>query len=480
MLLALISLLASAQPNLTFYPFDDQFNSSDYNPSFLTSSQQFTFSMFPLGGASINYNHQKDIRKMVSNFLSGISSDNDYRKFLESMVSESTFHQNLETSLLSFTYHSNFGFFNFRIKECESFSAQLESDLAKFILKSDIRSVGINQQQDMPIQAIHYREYSLGYSFKSRMKRLSAGIRAKVYFGKSAVYSGLSGSIQKENGEYIFRSLGLVNLSFPENMVSNPGTTNSTENNGTKAINYILNRGNPGFGVDLGIRYRFTPDLTFSMSAIDIGKINWNTNLNSKIFNVEYKLPGNSFTNTALIGEGQTITKTIENYTYSDSIAKIFRSTYERSAFSRPLPITFYTGIKYRYAQNLSFCLTDRYVWLKDMDYNSFSFAVTYDINKKITISSGYSAISDSYINIPLALLIRKKNGQFYIGTDNLISIVAPSYAKFAGFSFGACFYLFKNRDLTWKSSDELPFYRPRKIKKNRNSGKILKAYSEN
>jgi hypothetical protein len=272
----------------------------------------------------------------------------------------------------------------------------------------------------------------------------------------------------------------LVNLSFPEvNSINPDDVPNISEIKGSKAINYLLNRGNPGFGVDIGFKYRFTPDLTFSVSAIDLGKINWNTNLNSKVFSVEYQLPDNSFTNTSTIGEVNTITKTIENYSYSDSIADIFHSTYERTAFSRSMPLTFYAGIKYQFDPNFSISLIDRYLMIKNMNYNSFSIAVKYDIHKNISLSTGYSMIGDSYINIPFALLFRQKYGQIYLGTDNLVSVLAPSFTNFAGVSFGACFYLFTKRDLSLNSSYYLPFYKPRKIKKNQKNGQILKEYPE-
>jgi hypothetical protein len=477
LVLELISTLANAQPNLFYYSFDDQFNSSDYNPAFLTSRQKYTFSIIPMGGTSFGYNNQAEIRNMVSKFLSGVSTDNDYKDVLESMVGQASFHQNIESTLLSFTYQSNIGFLNFRIKENESFSALIGSDIAKFMFKSDMLSVAVDQIQELPAQAMHYREYSLGYSFKSRMNRLSAGIRAKVYFGKSAFNSGISGSIQKESGDYFFRSWGLVNLSFPEGKIINADGTPNVSEISSKTIKYLFNGGNLGLGIDLGIKYRITPNLTFSMSMIDLGKINWKTNLNSKVFNGEYKLPKNSFTNTSTSGEVQTITKTSDNYSYSDSISNIFYLTYDRSAFSSSLPVNIYSGIKYQFNPNFSLSLTDRYIMVKDMSYNSFSVSTNFNVNKKMSLSTGYSVIGDSYINIPMALLFKQDFGQFYIGTDNLVSILAPSLTNFAGASFGVCFYLFKERELFWKPTDKLPFYKPRKIKKNRKDGKILKPY---
>ena len=257
LMLAMVSM-AKAQFNLAFYPLEDQFNSSNYNPAFLTSPEKLTFSIIPFGGTSIGYNSQAIIKDLFTKILSGEIPDDDYyMNVLESMANKSLFNQNIESALLNFTYRSKLGFFNFRIKENEIFSASAKGDLTKFILKDNIQSVVINQIQALPSQAIHYREYSLGYSYKSPMNRFSAGIRAKLYFGKAALFSSLYGSINNESNDYVLNITGYVKTSFPESAKSgNSETPDFTKISGSKIANYMLNSGNPGVGVDLGINYK--------------------------------------------------------------------------------------------------------------------------------------------------------------------------------------------------------------------------------
>lgn len=473
LMLVMVSLV-QAQPNMAFYSFYDQFNSSGYNPSFLTSREKFTISIFPFGETSVRFNNQKAIGNLVSKFLNGISSDEEFRDVLNSMVDQSTFHQNMESILLNFTYRSKIGFFNFRIKENESFSASAEGELTKFILKSDLRSVRVNQIQKLPSQVVHHREYSLGYSYKSRMNNFSAGIRAKLYYGKLAVYSGLSGSIQNESNEFMLKTSGLVNISFPvEKENELVGTPNFTAFSISKLTSYLLNTGNPGFGVDLGIKYNITPELTLSISAIDLGRITWKTNLNSKFLDGFYQLPTNTYKYTHE-GDVQIVTKTINNFSYSDSISSLFDLNYDHSAFTRPMPLNVYSGIKYELDTDLSVSVSNRYFILKDMSYNSFSITANYEVNKKLSISSGYSVIGNSFFNIPLAILFKQNFGQIYLGTDNLNSIFIPSMSDFAGVSFGACFYLFQKRDLFGTATEDFPFHQPRKIKKKKSNGLII------
>lgn len=467
---------AKAQPNLAFYPLEDQFNSFDYNPAFLTSREKFTFSIFPLAATTVGYNNQEVIRDMTSKFIDGVITNDDYKNAFNKMINQSSFLQNAESSLLSFTYRSKIGFFNFRIKDSEYFIATVEGGITKFIFKPEISSVIIDQIQTLRAQTSHYREYSLGYSYKSRNKRLTSGIRAKLYFGKFAFFSNISGSIQRDPGslnDYILKASGLVNISFPENTIKTPEGSKTTYGfSNSKIRDYVFNTGNPGMGVDLGIKYQYTPELTLSISIIDLGKINWKSNLHTRKIDQEYEL-----SNYEISPNGQTITKTNLS-SYSDTINFSLFSL-DSAAFSRPLPMSLYGGIKYQVNPGFSLSITDRYVVVKDLNYNSLSVSANFDVSKKLSISTGYSMIADSYFNIPLALLVRGNRGQFFLGTDNLTSIVFPSLGEFAGISFGACFYLFTRRDLSMKPSDLTPFYRPRKIIKRRNSGLIINERPE-
>jgi len=184
LVLALI-FKGNAQTNMSFYPIENQFNSSSYNPAFLTSGAQFTFSIFPLAGTNIGFNNQKEIQHLLSKLISGVNNDDDYIDIVKSMVGQPTYNQKLETELLTFTYRSHFGFLNFRIMENVAFSASVKGPVSEFMILPEVRSVFVDQVQNIPVQITHYREYSIAYSLPQENHKLSAGIRAKLYFGKS-------------------------------------------------------------------------------------------------------------------------------------------------------------------------------------------------------------------------------------------------------------------------------------------------------
>jgi len=471
---------AKAQSNMAFYPLEEQFNSSDFNPAFLNSREKFTFSIFPVGGSSIGYNNQEIIKELVLTSLHGITSDDEYKKVLQSITDRTSFNQNIESTLLTFTARTNIGFFNFRIKETQNFAAAVKGELTSFVFNKDIQSATIDRIQNLPAQAMHFREYSIGYSLPSQNHRFTAGIRPKIYFGKAAFFSGLSGSVQKDSANYMLRAGGKVKISIPMTQTPPTGDANSALDLGGKnSLKYLMNSGNPGFGIDLGIKYKITSDLALSVSVMDLGKIEWKSNLNSKIFDGEYPISETKVTSNIIGDQTEIITKNFINSSFSDSISNIFKQGLDTTEFSSAMPVNLFAGIKYRLNPKVNISLVDRYLYLKNLKSNSFTLLAEFNVNKKLSVSAGYSVISNSYTNLPLAFLYKIDFGQFYIGTDNILSFIVPSISDYAGLTFGTCFYLFRNRNLSNSITEDYPFYEPKKPKRNSKNGLIWKENAD-
>lgn len=471
---------ARAQSNMVFYSLEEHFNSASFNPAFLTSKNRFTFSIFPLAGTNIGYNNREEVKTMVDKLLSGANKADDYVNLAKKVVGRPSVNQKLESEWLTFTYRSKAGFLNFRIVENVSVAATISGPVSKFMVLPEVKSIAIGQTQKIPVLLMHYREYSLGYSMPPGNRRISAGIRAKLYFGKSAFSSEISGSVGGQSGKYFLKTWGNGNISVPqENIVNDDGTTSTVPGISPSAVkSYILNSGNTGVGVDLGIRYKITPDLTGSLSVIDLGKINWKNNLNSKNFEGEYNFELSGI-DPQMENGIETIGKTADSISFANTISKPFELTNVQTPFSTSLPVTIYAGLNYRLSPSVKLNLTDRYIRLKNLNHHSLSVTASFELNKKLTVNTGYSIIGNSYSNIPAAVFLDRDFGQIYLGTDNLLSLLLPSGSEFSGLTFGTCFYLFRKRDLYGSPTERFPFHKPKKVKKATGSGRILKEYPE-
>ncbi|HET6559395.1 MAG TPA: DUF5723 family protein [Prolixibacteraceae bacterium] len=469
----LLAVQVHAQPNLVFYPLNNQFNSFEYNPAFLTSSEKFTFSIVPVAYFNMSFNNQDIVKDMVSELRSGEITTQESRDIFTRMLRHPSFRQNVEGSWLNFTYRTKKGFLNFNISDRQFFSTSLKGELLDFLFRSDIRSTPIGRSQKVPFQGAHYREYSLGYAYTSRSKRLSAGVKAKLYFGKFAFYGNVQGSINNLSNNYAVTTAGIAHISLPEEMIESSGSRiNRIDLSKKNILTYFWNSGNPGLGMDLGIHYKVNPRLSVSASMVNLGKINWKNEVNSRSMVTQFYFPPGTYVPDTL-----AVPILIKRDTLSYAgIFHFSRLERDSAAFSRALPLHLYAGIKYQVNPGLSISLTDRYTVIKNLSYNSLTLLADFNVNPKLTLSTGYAMIGDAYFNLPLGLLLKQNFGQVYVGTDNLISFLVPSQADLAAFSIGACFYLFTHRNLLLKRDENTPFYQPRKTIKNQGSGFIIKA----
>jgi hypothetical protein len=471
---------SKSQTGFEFYPLENQYNSSSYNPAFLSSRGQFTLSIFPFAGTSIGYNNQSEIQQLVKKLISGINKDVEYINLAKIMVDRPTYNQRLENELLSFTYRAKDGFWNFRISENASFSASVKGPVSLFMIKPEVRSVAVGQVQKVPALILHYREYSIGYSTPEDHRALSLGVRAKLYYGKAAFSSGISGSVNELGGTYYLKMKGTASMSMPETSTPNDdGSVTTTPSlSGSSVQQYLMNSGTPGFGIDLGAKYQFTSKFSASASIIDLGAINWKNNLNSKDFNGNFLFKSWSINETEQNGV-RMINKTADSISFTDDVSSLFKVKPSNSTFSTPMPVTIYAGFNYTLNPIVQLNLTDRYIQLKRMSHNSFSLTANVELSKRFTLNTGFAAIGNAYNNIPFALLYNPDFGQIYIGTDNLLSVIAPQSSEFTGFSFGMCFYIFRKRDLYDNPTEAFPYHRPKKVKKVQNTGRIQQEYDE-
>lgn len=462
-LMLVFSILGYAQSNLVFYNEDEQFNASNFNPAFLTSQKKFTFSIFPLAGMTFGFNNQEVIKDVMTQFLEGDQTNEEFKGVFNSLIDQNLFFLNYETNLFKFGYNSDFGSFDFRIRENVLLMTDFKGDLSDFLTSPTFQSIAIDKPQLFGAEAIHYREYSLGFAKEIVKDKLSVGGRAKIYFGKSILFSEVSGKIVERSDTFFTQIAGPMRLSIP----SNPDLDNGIliDLNMAKDFdigNYITNAGNVGVGIDLGFNYEITPEIEFSASVIDLGRINWNKNINTLLFNDEYPFPTG---NIDIEADENGVPVLSKNFDRPLADTMTFSLRIDETSFSTTLPTTYYAGVKYQVNPKLNIGVVDRFSRAKGLNFNSFSLTAHYKATDKLSIITGYSIIGNSFSNIPIAILYKREGGQTYLGTDNVLSFLTKS-SEFSGISFGTCFYLFRGKKEKYQDPSEyLPFYKRKKSK---------------
>ncbi len=444
---------------MAFYQTEDQIVSPTYNPAFLTRQTNFVLSIFPLAGMKVSYNDQKVIKDMILNLAKGNQTNDDFKKVLHSLIKLDLFYQRMEIPILNVGYNTKIGSFNFSIKDNMQIMSDIKEEFSDFLLNTSERSIVLNSLQSFPASAMHYREFSLGYAKEIIENKLTIGLRAKLYFGKFSMNSDVKGEVVQKGENYYLQSHDMVKLSFPVKIITDADSIlrSISTSDGFSVGNYLMNSGNTGAGFDLGFTYKINHDLVLSASVVDVGKINWRNNLNSIKFKGENQFPQEFV--KAPNNNGILIKK--EGFSAeSTNIPELYKIELDNTEYSTNLPTNFYAGIKYIVNSNFNIGLVDRYIYVRKLAFNSISLAVVYKFNKKLTISTGYSVINNSYFNIPFALIYKWNSGQYFVGTDNLFSYIPNSSSGFAGITFGTCFYLFKSKNEKYSDDEYLPFYK--------------------
>jgi hypothetical protein len=410
---------------------------------------------------SVGYNNQEEIKGMLKDFLSGSLDTASMKAVFNSLLKKDVFTQRFETSLLSFGYHSKIGSFNFRINEIEQLRSGLKNDFTQFINNPEFLTIQLDHPENLYANGVHYREYSLGYAREIIKDKLSVGLRAKVYYGKASMSTEAPGAVIEQNGKYFLETSGPINMSLPVDFVFSEDSiiTGANPSKGSTPLKYLFNRKNSGIGMDFGITYQATSKLQLSASMVDLGKIHWTSNLNRLNLKGKYEILPQYIQETGV--DYVTKDPSFSNDTNGD-LNQLFKCVIDSADYSTKLPVNFFIGSQYQINTKIKLGFVDRYTQSKGMSQNSFSLTANYELNKKLTLSSGYSVIGKSSNNIPFAMIYNWASGQSYLGTDNLLAFFAPSKADYAGVSFGTCFYIFKPK-AKYTQSEYLPFYKEKK-----------------
>ena len=184
-------------------------------------------------------------------------------------------------------------YYTFSIMEKNNQALLYSHDLVAFALKGntqfegqwiDLRGTGVFSN--------HVREYAFGIS-KVHSSNLTLGIKAKLLFGKLNFTTGRGnmGLYTRENTlDLLFDGKSGFNSSLPYSMdIDGQGNYNFNHQYEASIRSYVFNRQNPGIAFDLGFIYKYSNRLTFSGSLIDLGLINYRSNLTN--YTVQGRIP---------------------------------------------------------------------------------------------------------------------------------------------------------------------------------------------
>lgn len=449
-----------AQDDMTIYSLRTLPQRHYDNPAFMPE-YKYHFGIMPL--TSSNYSS-------ISN--SGFKADdlirpNNTNDSLYLDV-ENTIDKLAKKNYLMLNQHVEWLSFGFKIKQTQYINFAISdriksrytypSDFVSLVALGNAQFIGsIANLDGIGIDLIHYREFALGYTNQIDSK-LTMGARGKLLFGLSNMWtksSNLSLAVNEDYYDLTANSNIEVYTSAPEKVYEIiDDTTNSVKILNSDIEDYLLNFGNPGFGIDIGFDYRITDSWSISGSILDLGYIFWRTGTR------KYSSVNKSFTY-----RGIDITELVKNDSLNvedymnnlvDSISEIFKIEETNVNYSSPLNPKIYLSSCYNITEKDRAIAVFRADFYENSIHPAFTFAYNRTFDKVLDFSISYSYMNRDFLNLGIGSSVKFGAFQIYLISDNLLAAIVPYHTKNINVHFGCNFvFNYKNSDSQAENSSK-------------------------
>ena len=434
-LLTIDGFRLAAQPN-TFYFMKGLPQTKELNPARAGVKNGFYISM-PLVSAvdisinSNNWNFNDFVHKGT-----GLQSDSmvyDLGNLIGKFGKSNFVFETTTWTLLDFGWKKKNEAYSFSLSEHLLVEPFVSKDFASLIFYGNEKYMGSTYNSgDFGITAMHYRQFAFNFS-KDLNSKFTVGGTAKILFGMAGVHtSGLNIAFDMPStGEKILLSAGgNIRMSAPVTFTQNPNNDYNFDTQGDYSpLKYLLNFGNPGFALDLGVTHRINKKLDLSMSLIDIGLISWNDHVMTFTGQGSFLYQGINLNDPSQKPPTAKLLTPIVHQ-LRDSIVKAFPLELNTSRFYSLLPFKLYLGAEYRLSDKFTLGGLARVRLFNSMLHTSGTASLNMTVRRNLSLTAAYSILESTYTNLGAGILLRAGFFQIYGATDNLLAPFYPLSAS--------------------------------------------------
>lgn len=271
----------------------------------------------------------------------------------------------------------------------------------------------------------HFLDYYVSFAYMIG-ENVSLGIRANLLQGLSSLQT------QRNEITILTNSQGENGYSFDANtsFLINTSGFNSDSTNPGGVSDYIFNFKNLGFSFDIGADYKLSERFSINISILDLGKINWKSNLKS----YESQADNVHFSGVTVdINSNDDVFET-----YMDSLTSLIDVNEFEQEYSTGLPTRFYAGLEYYgYDRKNRFGFVFSGILLKDKFSPAFSVGYDREVSKHFAFKVNYSYLAYAPLNLGAGFSFNFKPFQFYMLTDNVFSTFLWDRQRYLNIRFG-------------------------------------------
>ena len=261
----------------------------------------------------------------------------------------------------------------------------------------------------------HYHEFAFGYSYVFD-QTWTFGARAKLLFGLSNVNTKRTDvTLHTESDFFDITATSdiLINSNEIENM------TDTAKDDEFDIGKYMTLTSNMGMGFDFGVTYKFNDEITFALSVLDLGFINWKSNP----MNFVSKNSDGSF-----IYDGVDISEFMEMgadsfiQNLTDTLIDIFEVDTTYNKYTTSLNSRIHASAFYKITEKDRISAMLRMHFYDRKVHPSFNLAYMRKFGNIWHLTGTYSIINRNYANFGIGWSLKLGPMQFYILTDNIFA----------------------------------------------------------
>jgi len=283
----------------------------------------------------------------------------------------------------------------------------------------------LNIGPGLDIQA--YSEIGVGYSHQFGKVRIGATVK---------FLNGLASATSTKNDISLYTDPEYYQLTATTDYEVHSSSIISLDSLGNLDLNTaeidprLALKNNHGMAFDFGVVFQATEKLSFSASAIDLGKILWKENAQTLKSN-------GSFTYEGLAANGGLTSIDSSSLTgFLDSIQKVFNFSQTSGEFETPLARKFTLGAEYKYGKTTLSALLDA-TSIVDQMRPAFALGARTYVAKWIALGGVVSYKNQEIDHLGLNVTFKLGPVQLYLLSDNALSYIFPKSANDLHFRTG-------------------------------------------
>lgn len=365
--------------------------------------------------------------------------DND--KLLNALSDNNKLSYEISEQLFAMGFRLRKNYFSFGINYKMNTNFNYTKDFITFLLKGNEPFIGKTANLgDSKLGLNSYSELSFGYS-REFGKKLSFGIRFKYLIGLANVHTEKS-SIQlytdPNTYEITAKAYFLIHTSTPFDSLDN-------FDNQAKNIKWKDLAENNGVAFDFGAEYRLNKRWNFGISLIDLGAINWRTNVKdymSKNPNAQFSFNGFDINEVFKNGElkDSIFDKLLDSIKETMGITDV-----DGKSYKSPLKTKLYLSASYNLTSRDRFGFLLLHEFVNNDVNRTFSISYNRNIGRFFALTLSNTMLSGQLFNPGGGISFAIGPFQTYIIGDHFSSVYLADMKNF-GIHFGLNFIFGKTK----------------------------------